>query len=312
MNRLQIVYLIIIFLYINLSLTPSPVSAWESGVQTSIKASIQEKTSIRLIGYTGPNTIVQVEGIRIFAQTSSDRTGYFVIDPLPISYEASEICISTIDSERRNSFPLCIQLPKVDKPTEIGPVYLSPTLSLSTGSVLQTKKAIATGVTIPETKVIVSIFETTKINSLTSLTDRILAGKLIPSAEAADMPSITINSDKKGVFNFNLPTDKALDYRFFVKAIYKNSPTPKSHTLSFRVDSITLYWIMFILPRLLIFIILLGLAYYIIQKETKDSKGKAWLAIFTETKLKPLAVRRRLQLRRIWYNLREYWRSNRI
>ncbi len=312
MNILKIIYLIILTLYTNISLFSSRAYAWESGVQTTVKASIQEKTSIRLIGFTGPNTIVQVEGIRVFAQTSSDRTGYFIIDPLPISPEANEICITTIDSERRNSFPVCIQLPKVDKPTEIGPVYLSPTLSLSTGSVLQTGKAVATGVTIPDAKVIVSIFETTHVNGLTSITDRILAGKFISIAEAADLPFITLNSDNKGIFSLNLPTDKALDYRFFVKAVYKNSPTPKSHTLSYRVDSITLYWIMFILPRLLIFIILLGIAYYIIRRETKENKGKAWLAVFTETRLKPFAVRRRLQLRRIWYNLREYWRSNRI
>lgn len=312
MNKLKIIYLITIIVYTNISLNPPRAYAWESGVQTNVKANIEEKTSIRLIGYTGPNTIVQVDGIRIFAQTSSDRTGYFVIDPLPISREANEICITTIDSERRNSFPLCIQLPKVDRPTEVGPVYLAPTLSLSTGSVLQTGKAVATGVTIPDTKVIVSIFETTKNNSLTSLIDRILAGNFIPTAEAADLPFITLNSNNKGVFSLNLPTDKVLDYRFFVKAVYKNSPTPKSNTLSYRVDSITLYWIMFILPRLLIFIILLGLAYYVIRKVTKENKGKALLAVIIETKLKPFAVRKRLQLRRIRYNLREYWRSNRI
>lgn len=312
MKQTNLTFIITTSIYLFITPYINSTLAWEGGMQAPMKAHIQEKTSIRLIGYTGPNTIVQVEGIRVFGQVSSDPKGYFVIDPLPISYEASEICLTTVDAERRHSFPVCIQLPDTDKPSEVGPVYLAPTLSISSGAVLQKEKDTATGVTIPESKVIVSIFTSYNTNSMARIADKILAGLRIPVAEAADMPFITLTSDKRGFFSFNLPTELPSNYRFFVKAIYRNSPTPKSHTLAYHVDSLAMYWLLSVLPRLLLFIMFLGLLYHFVRRESKDRKIRLWLTEFTETRLKPFAVRRRLQLRRIWYNLRDYWRSNRI
>src|SRR3989338_961910 len=103
----------------------------QSGVKTEVKAEIAGKFSLLLFGYTSADSLVQVLGVRTYAQGTSDRTGYFLFKDISIALEAKEICISAIDTERRSSFPLCIALPNTLKPTEIGPLLLSPTLSLS-------------------------------------------------------------------------------------------------------------------------------------------------------------------------------------
>lgn len=307
-EEMKYIYFTIIFLYLFISSFASPVEARESGAKATIKASLPEKTNIRLYGYTAPNSIVQVTGIRVFAQTSSDRTGYFAIDSLPISFEAKEICATTIDSEKRSGFPLCISLPETDKPTEIGPVLLSPTLSLSAGKMLQKEMANASGFTIPSSKVVISFFEVPKSNLAQNLINN-LAKIVNPEAEAADLPLITALSDKKGAYSINLPTSRATSYRLWTKAFFNEAPTPKSLTLSFRIDSYTRFWLRNVFPKLIILLLFLAFIYFLVTK--KGGSARSYIGEFNEKKLKPFVVRRRLQLRRLWYNFREYWRSNR-
>lgn len=306
---MKYIYFTTIFLYLFISSTTT-IGAAESGAKATVKANIPEKTNLRLFGYTAANSIVQVTGLRIFAQTSSDRTGYFAIDYLPLSYEAKEICATTIDSEKRSGFPLCISLPNTNKPTEIGPVLLSPTLSLSTGKIMQKEGAFASGFTIPNSKVAISFFEVPK-NNLAEKLDNYLAKILKPEAEAADLPLVTASSDKKGAYSINLPTSKAIGYRLWTKAFYKETPTPKSLTLSFRIDSYTQFWLTNILPKLILLLFFLALMYFFIEKVVKEGRARRYLIYFNEKRWKPFVVRRRLQLRRLWYNLRQWWRSNR-
>ncbi len=303
-------FLITIFLYLFISSAIS-VKAAETGAKANIKANIPEKTNIRLFGYTAPNAIVQITGIRVFAQTSSDRTGYFAVGYLPISYEAREICATTIDSEKRSGFPLCISLPDSNKPAEIGPVLLSPTLSLSTGKILQKETAHASGFTIPNSKIAISFFEVPK-NNLAEKLNNYLVKILKPEAEAADLPLVTASSDKKGAYSINLPTSKAIGYRLWTKAFYKETPTPKSLTLAFRIDSYTQFWLRNVLPKLVLLLLFLAFLYFFIERVVKKGYAARYYIYFKEKKLKPFAVRKRLQLRRLWYNFREYWRSNRI
>ena len=306
----KILYLSTIFLYLFIS-SVTPVAAFESGAKTTVQATIPAKTDIRLFGYTAPNSIVQAQGIRTFAQTLSDKTGYFIIAHLPVSYEAKEICLTTIDNQRRTGFPICYPIPDYDKPTEIGPILLSPTLSLSKASLLQQETGQASGMTIPESQVVISFFEIPAGNIAKKLGSEI-AKTFNPVAEAADLPQVSGFSDKKGNFSVNLPTQKAINFRVFAKAYYKKLPTPKSSTLSFQIQSLTRVWITDIVPKLLFFILLLIATGILIGKEKKEKRAWRWLSAFTEKQMGPFAVRSRLRLRRIRYNLREYWRSNRM
>lgn len=307
---MKYLYLTTISLYLFISSITS-VEAAESGAKATVKANIPEKTNLRLFGYTAANAIVQVTGLRVFAQTSSDRTGYFAIDYLPLSYEAKEICATTIDSEKRSGFPLCISLPNTNKPTEIGPVLLSPTLSLSKGKILQKDEAYASGFTIPSSKITISFFEVPK-NNLAERIENYIAKIILPTAEAADLPLLTAQSDRKGAYSINLPTSKAIGYRLWTKAFYKETPTPKSLTLAYRIDSYTQFWLINVLPKLIFLLLLLACIYFTIIKEVKKGYARSYISYFSEKKLKPFVVRRRLQLRRLSYNFQEWWRSNRI
>lgn len=304
-------YLIIILLYLSVSAPISKVLAVEKGTKATVRATIPGRVNVRIFGYTAAYAIVQVSGIRVFAQVSSDRTGYFIIDPLSISKEAKEICLTTIDSEKRSGFPICVNLPDTDKSYEIGPILLSPTLSLSKGKMLQKEKAQAQGFTIPNSKIIVSFFVVPK-NTIAQKVESIFAKIINPIAEAADLPLISGFSDKRGAYSINLPTSKSIGYRMFVKALFKDAPTPKSQTLAFKIDALTEYWIRTYLPRLLLFLSLLSLMYFMMGRLAKGRPIRVWLSEFNETRWRPFAVRKGLQLRRLWYNFRAYLRSNRI
>lgn len=299
--------LIIIFLYLFISKTSTLATVKESGGKATIKATIPAYAEIRLFGYTAPYALVQVEGIRTFAQVSSDKDGYFLIDPLPVASEAKEICLTTIDSQKRMGFPVCYPAPATHQ--EIGPILLSPILSLSKGILWQNEKGKAEGVTLPNTKVVISFFEIPKNSFFGKFPLDNLA--LIPEVEAAN-PQVYGFSDKRGNFSINLPTNKSSSYRLFAKAYFQDAPTNKSASLVFSVEPLSKIWLTQILPRLLFFFFFLLFLLFLANQERKKKKAAAFFTYLIEKKLKPFGVRRRLQLRRIWYNLREYWRSNRI
>lgn len=303
-------FILLTLLLIYISYPIRIFSAREKGAQLKIQASIPSVFSFRLFGYTSPNSLVQVVGVRVFAQVSADRTGYFLIDPLPVSLEAKELCVTTLDSERRIGFPLCIKTPDSDKPAEIGPLLLAPTVSLSTSHGIQNQTITAFGKTLPNADVSVSVFQAGPLN----LADRILNNiSFLPvqTVQAKDIPLNTIKSDSRGNFSINLPTQDADAYRMFVKAFYSGLPTLKSQTLSFLVASWLDFWVKTVLPRLLLLLILIVLMVWFIRQEQKTEKARIWYRGFNEKTLQPYGVRSRLRLRRLWYNLQDYLRSSR-
>lgn len=309
MQRILYLFIIIIYLYIS---STTIALAKESAGSAKIKASIPSKSIFRIFGYTSPSSIVQAIGIRTFAQVTSDRTGYFLIDNLPISADAKEICITTIDSERRVGFPLCIPLP-VDQTTgEIGPLLLSPTISLTSGNFIQNDNEQIMGKTLPDVKVTVSYFDSPSV-LISHQFFNSFAKFIFPSALASDLPTITVTSDRRGIFTAKLPSNNATNYRAFAKGYYNNEfPTLKSQTLSFLVASAIEYWFKYTLPIIVLLLIILILIIFLIYKEKKTKMAQKTLGVFIETKLKPFGVRERLHLRRIWYNLRNWWRSHQI
>lgn len=304
----QLVYLIILLLYLSVSSVPS-FAAKTSGGQTEIKASLPEKFYLRIFGYTSPNSLIQVLGIRVFAQGSSDKTGYFLINDVPVSHEAREICITTIDSERRVGFPLCINLPDTNKPREIGPLLLSPTLSLGEATIWQNQKAAASGRTIPNEQVYISFFEVAP----ESIRDRMAASlqKMFhPTALASDLPILSISSDEKGEFSFNLPSSKAVGYRFYAKSEYKGNPTPKSSTLSFLIGAYANYFLLYIVPWLIFLLILALIIITAIWHERKTHIFTLYYRKVIEKRLKQFEVQRQLLIRHGSYRFQEFLRSH--
>ncbi len=302
-------YLITILTLLNVSSIPQVFAVNQSGRKTQVTATIPSRYNLRLFGYTAPSVIVQATGVRTFAQVSSDKDGYFLIDPLPVANEALEICVTTIDTERRTGFPFCLELPDTEKPTEIGPILLSPTLSLSQGAIWQKQFAEASGQTIPNTTVEISFFETASSISNTKAFFNTLSKILNPTAEAAGIPIISAKTDAKGNFSVNMPNYKPLTYRIFAKAYFENSPTLKSQTLIFQVNPYAEYLWRYVIPKIFLFLFLFFILLYLAYMESKTKRLRRALVRFNERKLKPFEVRARLRLQRLLYNFQEYLRS---
>jgi|DewCreStandDraft_4_1066084.scaffolds.fasta_scaffold01229_44 hypothetical protein len=310
-NWQKYLYLITVLIILNVSTCSCVFAVNQSGRKTQVTADIPSRYNIRLFGYTAPNAIVQANGIRTFAQVLSDKTGYFLIDPLPVADEALEICLITIDAERRSGFPFCHKLPDTDKPSEIGPILLAPTLSLSKGLIWQKQTAEASGQTIPNAKVDISFFETQQTaSSNTEAFFRTLSKFFNLEVEAKGIPIISAESDEKGNFSVNMPNYKALTYRIFAKAYFDNSPTLKSQTLVFRVNPYFDYWWKYIFPKIIFFLIFILLLVYLVYMEAKTKKLRRVLIRFNEKKLRPFGVRAHLRFQRLLYNFQEYLRSD--
>lgn len=233
-----------------------------------------------------------------------------MLENVAVSSEAREICVSAIDEEKRVSFPLCISLPETNRNSEIGPLLLAPTLSLSTSSILQNQSSFATGQTIPDEEVRLSFFES-NIPTTSNLSFHNLARIFFPEVRASDLPILTTTSDKKGKFSMSLPSTNAVQYRLFAKAFYNHSPTPKSHTLLFSINPFNDYFFNLIIPWLLLIMIFLIIIAILIYIERRTFIGRTYIYNFREKKWKPFAVGKHLKLRRLQYNFRQWLRSGR-
>jgi hypothetical protein len=310
MRRNTLLFFNILLIYLFISSTPIFAKPSESRAKVSVSASIPEKTHMRIFGYTAPSSIVQAQSIRVFGQTNSDPKGYFLFEDLSISKEAKEICLSTIDTQKRVGFPLCVALPDTDKPTEIGPLLLSPTLSLSTASLIQNDSAHGTGKTVPNEEVFISFFENSNSKSKAVKVAEFIEHFFFPQTYANTRPILQTKSDNSGTFSFNLPTARASTYRLFARSFYEGAPTPKSQTLTFYIAAFIVGIFIFLLRLLLYLLIFLILAGPLIYFEVKTKKGRFYFALFIEKQWKPFEVRSRLALRRLWYGLRESWHSH--
>jgi len=299
-------YLTIIFVYLTISITL--VVARETRTQTRISGDIPAAAHLRIFGYTAPSSIVQMSGMRSFGETNSDRTGYFLINDLAISEKTHELCLTTIDAQRRTGFPICIPVePSLDR--EIGPLLLSPTLSLSASAIWQNQNEHASGKTIPGQTVSIALFEIPS-NSVQDRISTTIADIAKPQVLAVILPDLSTVSDEKGDFSFSLPTSKAYTYRLFVTSNYQDSPTPKSQTVTYMVGPLSSYFISFILPKLLLVLFVCILMSLAIYYEAKTRKFRKWLAWFTEKKLQPAAVRLHLKAVRQSYSFRRFVKSH--
>jgi hypothetical protein len=240
----------------------------------------------------------------------SDAQGYFIFYDLPISQEAIEVCISTVDSDRRVGVPLCIILPHDQISTEIGPLLLSPTLSLSNPNILQDQTVFASGRTIPNEDVYISFFELIPQNisqNINSMANKVLNFQ----ANASDLPILSAKSDAFGEYSVTLPTSKSLGYRLFAKASYKKQPTPKSQTLKYEVISTAYNWFYLLLPLMLLLLVLAIITAALIYYDKKTGKISKTMQRIIQRQLKPAGVRLYLKLKRLEYNFQDLLRSHR-
>jgi len=216
-----------LFLPLQADAITNPVS-----YEITISAAIGEP-KLTLFGYTSPNALVQLDGQRVSEEVIAEQNGYFFFDrvflPRP-NPQYPELCLTSIDTRSRISFPTCLPpLPLGPFDITVGPVLLPPTITLSRGSFLPKEQIVAEGLTIPNSGVMIFLANDAAKKSFIS--------RLVPAAFAYTLPQYQTQADQNGRFEFNLPTIKKSNWKIFAGAIWQNSPTPKSNTLNFKIQS---------------------------------------------------------------------------
>lgn len=180
-----------------------------------------------IYGYGPANSSVGLVGIGVSESTVSDHTGYFVFSQVySHSLTYPELCIQAVDTEKRVTQPSCI--PALSEsaiiPTKVGPVILSPTISIESNNVLAGEEVVAEGVTIPNSQVSVHMAKEEGYQL-----------SLVNNVYAYNIPTYQIKSNEKGEFEFSLPTQDSARYTLFASSVLGDSKSAKSNTLNFSV-----------------------------------------------------------------------------
>lgn len=199
----------------------------------NISAQIPANT-VTIFGYTSPNSRIELNSAKAFAVTYSQDNGYFIFDHLNIPRESLDLCLTSQDESNRLSNPVCLpQPPLANSYTEIGPVLLSPTLSLNL------KNQYSSGQSIPNSTIHVYLYQQSSPFSI------------IKTVQAFAIPILETQSDSQGNYSLNLPNTTATNYRVFATAQYLETNSPKSNTLLYH-PNYTISFLYFLLPLLLI------------------------------------------------------------
>lgn len=234
------------------------------------------KSWLSIYGYGPINSEVNLRGFGVSERTTSDSTGLFRFSSVyNFTYSYPELCIQAVDNEKRVTQPTCIPaLPNnVSVPFEVGPILLSPTLSLSSNKVVTNSENYLNGKTTPNTKVNIYLAKSREMKILS----------LVSTANAYNLPILNTTSDKNGEFDINMPTSDIAEYKIFASTNFNDNLSAKSNTLQFVVISSVVsvfqrFWnfllqnkiMLLIIAEVLIFIILFAKA---LKQTTKHYKG---------------------------------------
>jgi len=208
---------------------PPSMYALEQTTNTIITASIGENR-VTIFGYTSPNSKVELSNAQVYSQSYSDDSGYFIFDKtlLP-KVELSDLCLSSIDNDSRQTTPICFPPPPTTNyHTDIGPILLPPTISLEESHINPDSTVLTSGQAIPNSQVSLNFY---KVN------DSAQAFR-VKEAYAYSLPSVTATTDEFGNFSLNLPTAYASNYRLYATTKFNNNYSPKSNTLLYILPSL--------------------------------------------------------------------------
>lgn len=229
-------YFLLLFLFL---LLPQSISALESQSSTTITASI-DQNRVTIYGYTSPNSRVELTNSQVFSVSYSDDTGYFIFDKtlLP-KVELSDLCLSSIDNDSRETTPVCFPPPPLTNyHTDIGPILLPPTISLEESNINPDSTVLTSGQAIPNSQVSLNFYKVTdSAQAFSSFPDLIAFIKPKP-ALAYSLPSIAATTDSQGNFSINLPTAYSSNYRLYASTKFNDNYSPKSNTLVYILPSL--------------------------------------------------------------------------
>ena len=188
------------------------------------------KYAFVLFGYTSPKAQVIIDGVNLSSKTTANEKGYFQF-PLVQALSSQEICLIAVDQLGRVSSPVCLPPFPTNYTANIGPVLISPTLSLNQSNYFIGDQVNLSGQTMPNTSVDISFFTDEK-RTLEEFLSNI---DLIKPAYAFTFPKITTKADEKGNFSISLPSSYAQFFRMFAQSNYLNELSPKSNLLQLKI-----------------------------------------------------------------------------
>ena len=216
---------------------------YQENEPVNVSANIPAST-VTIFGYTSPNSRVELSSSKAFAVTYSQSDGYYAFDRIILPRHSQDLCLTSLDESNRLNNPTCISEPPIyNNFTSIGPILLSPTITLD----LQNQ--YSSGQSIPNSIVKLYLYQQDSPFSL------------IKKVEAFSIPVIETQSDSQGNYSINLPSTVATNYRIFSTAIHLDANSPKSNTLLYHPS----YFISLLYLLIPLFIIILSL-FFIFKK----------------------------------------------
>ena len=218
-----------------------------SSPEVTVSATLGER-KLTIFGWAPAQAQIKLDGVAIYDSVTAAQDGSFLISGIylpPVSLYP-EICLQAQDTVGRTSQPTC--LPRLEAGQynyQVGPILLSPTLSLNKGEIIKGESAVASGKTTPNTEVGIFLAREENLNKNQL--------SLVKTAQAYYIPKYQIRSNKDGDFEFNLPTEAVDKWRVFASATIVDNPSPKSNTLVFRVQPL-IYSLWETFKRLFLFI----------------------------------------------------------
>ena len=164
-----------------------------------------------VFGYTSPLSTVSMTATRDLASTTADTTGYFIFRSVLVPRDTDELCFYSLDQLKRVSQQTCIPFFESYAQFDIGPILLSPTLSLSKNELEVSKNVVIAGSTLPKSKV-----------------------KLYFSQNSKKPTRVDITSDSLGNFSASFTSTSPTDVRVHANSYRGLSSSPKSSSLIIR------------------------------------------------------------------------------
>ena len=188
----------------------------------TVSATIGIGSPFTIFGYTSPYALVSLETRGFNQETYAGKDGYFKFYSDHRSTSSSEICLSARDQLGRITAQTCIPPLPPEPNVIIGPILLSPTLSLDKLSYFISDNIILTGQAIPNTVVQLSLFK------------------------SFALPPIEVQADEGGNYAVTLPSNQDDKYRIFTRTEFLDQSSPKSNTLLFTINPIWVIILLFI------------------------------------------------------------------
>lgn len=188
--------------------------------------------SLSIYGYGPVNAMVFLNGFGVQDTTVADSNGMFYFDNVyTYNFSYPELCLYAQDEEKLVTQPSCIPaLPVESYKIEVGPIILSPTISVSPDNT-------ASGRFLPNSVINVHLAKTGITPSIS----------LVKNTYAYFLPDYEVRADGSGYYEFNFSDVDEGEYKIFTTSTWQEFPSGKSNTLNLSIKNYFYYLIEWIL-----------------------------------------------------------------